>query len=200
MIDHYVLLDGNRIAGKFHGPVPDSPTPEGLTVRVLPEDFSSFGEDIREYDDRGNLRPLAARIKEGLVVLEPHEKINGEAIVPKTNAELVRDGVFPRPKGWLVDTDDDGSAVLRQACILEQVKLGDMTQKTADTINAVNVRAQRDALLAGCDWTQAADAQLKDDTKAEWKAYRQALRDITEQGSFPSGEIAWPIRPDGVSS
>ena len=43
---------------------------------------------------------------------------------------------------------------------------------------ADQVRAQRNALLAECDWTQVADAPVDD---LAWAAYRQALRDIPDQ-------------------
>lgn len=35
----------------------------------------------------------------------------------------------------------------------------------------------RNAKLAECDWTQISDVKLTDDCKAEFAAYRQALRD-----------------------
>lgn len=36
----------------------------------------------------------------------------------------------------------------------------------------------RNAKLAESDWTQAADSPLSDSKKAEWKTYRQTLRDL----------------------
>ena len=56
---------------------------------------------------------------------------------------------------------------------------------------ATDARKQRNELLAACDWTQVADAPVD---KEAWAAYRQALRDITEQDSFPLS-IDWPIKP-----
>ena len=38
------------------------------------------------------------------------------------------------------------------------------------------VRKKRNIMLSECDWTQMKDVQLSDD--AEWKAYRQLLRDL----------------------
>ena len=32
----------------------------------------------------------------------------------------------------------------------------------------------------------------------EWKEYRQALRDISEQEGFPH-DVEWPVDPDGKS-
>ena len=52
------------------------------------------------------------------------------------------------------------------------------------------VRKQRNALLVACDWTQLPDAPVD---AGEWAAYRQALRDITDQ-SDPFN-IIWPEEP-----
>lgn len=38
-------------------------------------------------------------------------------------------------------------------------------------------REKRNALLSECDWTQIADVPLTADCKADFAAYRQALRD-----------------------
>ena len=55
----------------------------------------------------------------------------------------------------------------------------------------VLVRRERDARLAACDWTQLPDAPAT--TKPAWAAYRQALRDITEQAD--PFNLAWPAPP-----
>jgi hypothetical protein len=49
------------------------------------------------------------------------------------------------------------------------------------------IRAERNKLLADCDWTQLPDASA--DATA-WATYRQALRDITTQANPFS--IVWP--------
>ena len=55
-------------------------------------------------------------------------------------------------------------------------------------------RAQRDKLLADCDWTQVLDAPIDSATREAYRAYRQALRDIPDQEGFP-GTITWPELP-----
>ena len=50
---------------------------------------------------------------------------------------------------------------------------------------------KRNRLLYECDWTQVADAPVD---QAAWAAYRQELRDITSQETFPS-EVTWPVAP-----
>jgi hypothetical protein len=56
---------------------------------------------------------------------------------------------------------------------------------------ACHIRAERDMMLAQTDWTQAPDATVD---RAAWVAYRQALRNITEQPGFPA-DIVWPEPP-----
>ena len=56
---------------------------------------------------------------------------------------------------------------------------------------ADQIRAQRNALLAACDWTQVADAPVDD---LAWAVYRQALRDIPDQAGFPAS-VEWPVAP-----
>jgi hypothetical protein len=53
------------------------------------------------------------------------------------------------------------------------------------------VRSKRDRLLQASDWTQLPDVPLA--TKEAWAAYRQALRDITEQ--LDPFNIIWPELP-----
>jgi hypothetical protein len=55
------------------------------------------------------------------------------------------------------------------------------------------VRDNRNALLAGTDWTQGAD--VPSIIKDSYAVYRQALRDVPEQESFPN-DIIWPTKPE----
>tara|TARA_R100000501_G_C2586383_1_gene87835 strand:- start:41 stop:388 length:348 start_codon:yes stop_codon:yes gene_type:complete len=56
------------------------------------------------------------------------------------------------------------------------------------------VRAQRNALLGACDWTQLGDAALAGHTAAEWATYRQELRDLPSVFTRQS-EVVWPRNP-----
>lgn len=51
------------------------------------------------------------------------------------------------------------------------------------------VRKKRDDLLQDTDWMALSDVEMS----AEMTAYRQALRDITEQSGFPYN-VAWPTK------
>jgi hypothetical protein len=62
-------------------------------------------------------------------------------------------------------------------------------QNTAAAWDAL--RAERDRLLAQCDWTQAPDAPTD---KLAWAVYRQALRDMPEATTDPRAPV-WPVAP-----
>ena len=57
-----------------------------------------------------------------------------------------------------------------------------------------DLREQRNILLAETDWMGNSDVTMS----ADWKTYRQALRDITKQ--TPSDDalsnITWPTKPE----
>jgi len=63
------------------------------------------------------------------------------------------------------------------------------TEPTAETF-----RSARDARLTASDWTQVADNKLSDAKKAEWTAYRQALRDLPASTTDYS-KVNWPTEP-----
>jgi len=56
------------------------------------------------------------------------------------------------------------------------------------------VRAERDRLLADCDWTQVADAPLTAAKKQAWADYRQVLRDVPQDFDSPD-DVVWPEAP-----
>jgi hypothetical protein len=57
---------------------------------------------------------------------------------------------------------------------------------------AQNVREERNLKLSQSDWTQLADSPVD---KELWAAYRQALRDVPSQVSFP-WDVTWPTQPE----
>lgn len=58
----------------------------------------------------------------------------------------------------------------------------------ASARQAAEVRKERDAKLAACDWRASSDVTLS----TAWRTYRQALRDVPAQ--LP-GAITWPVEP-----
>lgn len=79
----------------------------------------------------------------------------------------------------------------------DQVFTVEVAEKTEEELAAAMaaesaiVREKRNSLLTASDWTQVADAPLTTEVKAIWATYRQALRDVTTQETFPYN-IVWP--------
>jgi len=64
-------------------------------------------------------------------------------------------------------------------------------QARRDTEEGENVRRSRNQMLSECDWTQLEDSPVN---KTVWATYRQALRDVPTQESFP-WTVQWPEKP-----
>lgn len=56
----------------------------------------------------------------------------------------------------------------------------------------INLRAERNRLIAATDWTQMED--IPQSTRDTWKLYRQALRDITTTHRSLN-DVVWPTKP-----
>ena len=59
--------------------------------------------------------------------------------------------------------------------------------------NLTSLRVERNLLLEQSDWTQSRDVTLSND--ADWKTYRQALRDITKTYKTLE-DVKWPEKPE----
>lgn len=69
------------------------------------------------------------------------------------------------------------------------------TQQENSTIRKwEDIRAERDSLLAACDWTQLRDCRLSEEKIEEWTEYRQALRDLPQTYDTPD-ELIFPQPP-----
>ena len=71
------------------------------------------------------------------------------------------------------------------------------TKTTAENLNETQwrtLRAHRNELLLGSDWTQANDAPLTDAKKQAWREYREALRNLPSNTSDPS-KVVFPKSP-----
>lgn len=62
----------------------------------------------------------------------------------------------------------------------------------------LQVRVDRDIILASTDWTQMPDAPLTAQQRAEWAIYRQALRDVPQNNANVASldEVQWPSKPE----
>jgi len=69
---------------------------------------------------------------------------------------------------------------------------GEVISSSMVEVDWIQVRRERDAALAECDWRAVKDRVLP----TAWKDYRQELRDL---GGFDSANDAadnWPVKPD----
>lgn len=64
---------------------------------------------------------------------------------------------------------------------------------------AAALRLQRNALLAATDFTQLADVPISSALRTDFADYRQDLRDVPQQGGFPSS-VTWPTAPTYVKT
>lgn len=78
-------------------------------------------------------------------------------------------------------------------------KIDEVDVPTIEQLDAVKleldkeyVRGQRNRLLVESDWTQNRDVELSND--ADWKTYRQSLRDLPANTSDWSNPT-WPTKP-----
>lgn len=97
--------------------------------------------------------------------------------------EAINAGTYGEPRHGLGATLEDGSDGFR-------------TQPKSQEELETDIRTQRDQLLLTTDWTDTASGQerLTSGQKTAYSTYRQALRDITSQTTFP-WEISWPAKP-----
>ena len=69
---------------------------------------------------------------------------------------------------------------------------GRAVMKLALQFPGTALRKRRNELLQQSDWTQLPDVPIE--TREQWAAYRQALRDVTQQPGFPN-DVEWPEPP-----
>lgn len=120
-------------------------------------------------------------------------------------------GAYPAPQsnpfpGAIALTDEQAQTLLdyNGFVVIEQTEEGvtvtpnteaweawKAEQPDPSILVAEEVRQQRNTLLSETDWTQLNDAPLTDEEKEKYRTYRQALRDIPQQESFPEN-ITWP--------
>ena len=106
---------------------------------------------------------------------------------PTTEAEF--NEMFSKVTG----ADDDGSAIESTDPADWGVTWAEVSAKV-DELTAAEpmkaLRAERDRLIAATDWWASSDLTMT----AEQTAYRQALRDITEDYTSLD-DVVWPTKP-----
>ena len=80
----------------------------------------------------------------------------------------------------------------------------EIIEKCNELLNAEpmkQLRIERDRLLSETDWVTAKAMETEEPIPAEWKTYRQALRDLpnTEEPKLENGiltNVTWPEKPE----
>ena len=126
------------------------------------------------------------------------------APAPSSDLKVVsRDGVVQDANGNWVEawverdmfadyayTNDVGEEVT----VTKAEQEAEYTARKAEE-KATAIRTERDAKLAECDWMVIKAAETGVALATEWATYRQALRDVTAQTTFPD-EVTWPNKPE----
>lgn len=102
-------------------------------------------------------------------------------------------------------TDNDFATFITPYILLfkeaeEDARKQEVAQQNDPTFCAEQIRMTRDYLLSGTDFMLMQDYPLSAEDKKNMETYRQALRDITKDPSFPwTGtpvkDIPWPKNP-----
>jgi len=147
---------------------------------------------------------MQIRTNDGQVMYEAefraHIKANGgpswdtttPEVLEALGADVVFEGPQAQPTRYQVAFADGVEQIEGKWYTKYSVADMDAEAITAkDAEQATSVRQQRTDKLKDSDWTQVADSTAD---KAAWAAYRQALRDVTDQEGFP-WTIDWPTNP-----
>jgi len=115
-----------------------------------------------------------------------------EAVLNELGADIVLEGPQAQPTRYQIGFRDGVAQVDDKWYTKYSVSDLDADGIAAkDAEQAKSVRAERNRLIAECDWTQVEDSPVD---KAAWATYRQALRDITLQEGFPF-DVTYPTKP-----
>ena len=115
-----------------------------------------------------------------------------EALINSLGGDVVFEGQQASPTRYQTAFADGVEQVAGKW--YTKYSVADMEQEAKDALDAqqaTSVRAERTKKLAETDWTQLTDAPVN---SAAWGTYRQALRDVTAQETFP-WDITWPTKP-----
>ena len=115
-----------------------------------------------------------------------------EAVLNELGADIVLEGSQAQPTRYQIAFRDgvaqvDGKWYTKYS--VSDLDADGIAAKDAE--QAKSVRAERNRLIAECDWTQVEDSPVD---KAAWATYRQALRDLPLQEGFPF-DVTYPTKP-----
>ena len=130
-----------------------------------------------------------------LEILNVDEVLNGsKPTVSGPYKHIVRDGEIQNDEGqWIqnfVEQDMFKDTTNQAGELVTKAEQETAYQATLDAEAATAVRSERDRKLAETDGMALSDVTMSD----EWKTYRQSLRDVPQQETFPT-TVTWPEEP-----
>lgn len=165
----YIKVIDNKIIASFCGPIP-----KGDEYKEVPDGWPFYmpftpNMDVRNFDASWELRPLADRIRDGLVSVSNAEVVDGETVRAKTQLERYRDGLDQLPNGKKIVASDDGTLSLKEMTRAEQVAAGQLSAQVAYSLDLADCEVNRKAA-----YTEESDplffkAQRGEATEEEWK-------------------------------
>lgn len=172
----YIHIDQGRIQGIYSSSrLPN----DGRNYREVPSWFAGrVGQAVAEFDEDWNIRPLEERLAAGLIPEAERYKAIDEELVPKSEAELIRDGIEPAPPGLKLDPDAPASEPRLIPMTREElVAAGQLSAEAAHRLDIADEERALLAELAASDWYATRLAETGVAIPAEVAAARQAARD-----------------------
>jgi hypothetical protein len=100
-----------------------------------------------------------------------------------------------RPKNWIVTDQVPPNGIARWNNGWDILDEYPQPPQPSITEKQNEIRKNRNQLLQDTDWVIIKSIEAGVSNLAQWKAYRQALRDITAQPGFPNN-VTWPTKPE----
>jgi hypothetical protein len=187
----FIKTSNNKVEKILSG----SKLPDDYTV--IPNDHQlQVGDDVRFFNKNYNRKSIQQCIDEGLISVSDYQTAiweDGKFVVKadyrnasywyKNNGEKVKFQIGDIPDDTMTDQEPhDPDAVWGKTD----------GWYMPDGVKAERIRGERNRLLAECDYIMLPDYPLGD--KSKWEIYRQSLRDVTKQGTFPDS-VDWPKEP-----
>lgn len=120
--------------------------------------------------------------------------VNPNQVLARVTVQGMNDN---QPFGYFVALDKEGDTDIARF-VIDSINTKQVTVLPTDSdipaYLAKQAREQRDRLLSETDYLVNSDYPITQEDRSLVIAYRQALRDITEQPGFPE-TIVWPMKP-----
>ena len=126
------------------------------------------------------------------VLAAPAPAASGEYKVVSRNG-VVQDALGNWVFAW-VERDMFADYVDEDGVTVTKVSQEEAYTARKDAEAATAARAERDKLIASCDWMAIKAFEGGTTVSTEWATYRQALRDVPLQAGFP-WTVEWPTQP-----